>query len=551
MPGLSEAFERIGIGLEHHLPLSHAGGIALAVTDREEILGVAVRGFADAASGQPVKPETRFEIGSISKSFAAAVVMQEVEEGRLDLHVGINEILPWLELPEPFGPITLHHLLTHGSGLPMGTEDAPTGWGAAARLQELAPTFAPGEHFWYSNDAYKLVGLALERVTGTPIHDLLHQRLLAPLGMASSVAAITDEARLDLATGYEPMVYDRPPQLTHPLVPATWLVSNTADGSIVSNVIDMSAYARFLLNGGTGPDGPVLSAAAFAQLTTPHIDDPDDPDGAYAHYAYGLAVQAPGAPRRFIAHTGGMVGYTAQLLTLPDEGLGCVLLQNGYGSMRAVADFALEAVRANLAGEALPEVPPPRDPEAHPKAADFAGVYVGDRRTFEISVEDGHRVRLKVGPVGVVLHQDPLEAPSDAFLVPHGSLDRFALRFVRDREDRVVEAFHGDEWFRGERYAGPDPEPHPVAWEAFPGVYRSNIPWGEVMRIVLRKGRLALIWPREGELGEEDELTPLRDGWFAVGETWTPRRIRFDRVLDGHAAVAEFNGGRWYRSFET
>ena len=70
MPGLSEAFERIGAALEHHLPVSHAGGIALAVTDREEILGVAVRGFADAASGQPVKPETRFEIGSISTYFS-------------------------------------------------------------------------------------------------------------------------------------------------------------------------------------------------------------------------------------------------------------------------------------------------------------------------------------------------------------------------------------------------------------------------------------------------------------------------------------------------
>ena len=70
-------------------------------------------------------------IGSISKSFAAIVALQEVEAGRLDLHVSVNELLPWLELPEPFGPITLHHLLTHTSGLAAGTEDAPTGLGAA------------------------------------------------------------------------------------------------------------------------------------------------------------------------------------------------------------------------------------------------------------------------------------------------------------------------------------------------------------------------------------------------------------------------------------
>ena len=69
-------------------------------------------------------------IGSISKSFAAIVALQEVEAGRLDLHVSVNELLPWLELPEPFGPITMHHLLTHTSGLAAGTEDAPTGLGS-------------------------------------------------------------------------------------------------------------------------------------------------------------------------------------------------------------------------------------------------------------------------------------------------------------------------------------------------------------------------------------------------------------------------------------
>ncbi|HEX6131881.1 MAG TPA: serine hydrolase domain-containing protein, partial [Actinomycetota bacterium] len=117
MPGLVDAFELIGDAVEHHLPQTHAAGLALAVTDPEETLGVVVRGFADVAARAPVRPETRFEIGSISKQLAAIVALQEVEAGRLDLHVSVNELLPWLELPEPFGPITLHHLLTHTSGL--------------------------------------------------------------------------------------------------------------------------------------------------------------------------------------------------------------------------------------------------------------------------------------------------------------------------------------------------------------------------------------------------------------------------------------------------
>lgn len=542
MPGLQDAFERIGGALERHLTVSHAAGAALAVTDHEEILGVVVRGVADAAAATPVRPETRFQIGSISKSFAAAVALQEAEAGRLDLHASVNELLPWLELPESLGPITTHHLLTHSGGLVTGTEDAPTGLGAASALRHLPPTFPPGDQFWYSNDGYKLVGLILERIVGTSIQDLLHRRMLGPLGMASSVAAITDGVRADLATGYEPMYADRPPQLAHPLVPATWITSNTADGSIVSNVIDMSAYARFLLNRGDGPNGRALSEAAFGELTRRRIGVPGDPHD----YAYGLQVEKPGGSR-FVGHTGGMVGYTALLAIRPDDGLGCVMLQNGSGDRRGVVDDALEVIGRCLRGSPTPEPWFPREADVHPDAGAFEGRYEGDRRTLRVEAVHG-RVRLAVGPVGVTLTQDPLSDPGDVFLLPHPSLERFPLRFARDAEGRVVEAFHGDEWFRGDRWTGAQPERHPLEWEAYPGLYRSNDPWARAVRIVLRKGRLALQWPWEPE--EEPELTPLPDGSFAVGETWTPRRIRFERAIDGKTAVAVYNGGRWYRSFE-
>ena len=173
MPGLQDAFEAIGDAAEHHLPLTHAAGIALGVTDHEELLGIVVRGFADVAARSPVRPDTRFQIGSISKQFAAIVAMQEVEAGRLDLHVSVNELLPWLELPEPFGPITMHHLLTHTGGLPTGMEESPAGPGSVVVIRTAPPTRPPGERFHYSNTGYKLVGFVLEELTGTPIHELL------------------------------------------------------------------------------------------------------------------------------------------------------------------------------------------------------------------------------------------------------------------------------------------------------------------------------------------------------------------------------------------
>jgi CubicO group peptidase (beta-lactamase class C family) len=547
--GLAEAFERIGLALEHHLPVSHAAGAAIAVTDRHETLGVVVRGFADVASGTPVRPETRFMIGSISKSFAAMVVLQEVDAGRLDLHVSVNELLPWLELPEPFGPITMHHLLTHTSGLAAGTEDAPTALGAASRLRDIPPTFPPGEHFWYSNDGYKIVGLVLESVTGSSIHTLLRERILDPIEMKGSVAAIDDAVRTDLATGYEPMFTDRPAQLRHPLMPATFTISNSADGSIVSNVIDMAAHARLLLNRGDGPRGPILSGSMFDILATPFIERPEYPR---TFYGYGLIIGGD-EHGPWLAHGGGMVGYTALTAVEPESGLGVVMLQNGSGAKDDVHQYAFDAVRACLADEPLPDVWSPPEPTSIPGAASF----VGEFRDLEggeplLVLPDADGLRVTLGEASGRLERDPLNADvSDQFLVVHPELERFPMRFGRDDDGRAIEVFYGNRWFASGPYGGPAPEPVPEAWLAYPGLYRNDDPWMPTLRVVLRKGRLALQFPVElGDEGGDAELQPLDDGWFAAGESWEPRRIRFDRLVDGEAIVAEFNGGHWFRSFE-
>jgi CubicO group peptidase (beta-lactamase class C family) len=549
MAGLQEAFDRIGAALEHHLESSHAAGAALAITDREEILGVAVRGLADVAAGTPVRPETRFQIGSISKSFAGIVAVQEAEAGRLDLHVSVNEILPWLELPEPFGPITVHHLMQHTAGLAIGTEDAPTLAGALWLARQHPPTTAPGERHWYSNDGWKIVGACLERVTGSTIQDLLAERLFVPLGMRDSEARITEESYLRTAVGYEPTRWDQPAQLRHTLSPAARIVSDTADGSITSTVIDMAAYARLLLARGDLPDGRggrILDDAMFTTLTERGVDD-----GGGRSYAYGL-WQEDVDGHRWIGHTGGMVGYTAQLAVSPDEGLGLVILQNGGGNKHAVVAHALATVRASVAGDELPPVWAPPAPTEIPGADGYAGSYSGDDgRKLEVGVvEDG--VGITLGPLSVRLERDPLERePGDAFLVAHDALDRFPLEFVRDGTGSVVEAFHGTTWFRREGALVAEVAALPDDRQGLEGFYRNDDPWAPVLRILARKGRLALQWPYEvGNGSTAGELIPLEEGWFAVGAVRDPRRIRFHGDIDGKAVVAEYNGGRWYRSFE-
>jgi CubicO group peptidase (beta-lactamase class C family) len=535
MPGLKAAFERIGNALERRLPLTHAAGVALAVTDVDETLGVVVRGFADAASGTPVTPTTRFQIGSISKSFAAAIAVQEAEAGRLDLHASINELLPWLDVPEPFGPITPHHLLTHTSGLIMGTEEAFGALAVAERLRDRAPGFKPGERFWYSNDGYKLLGLVLERVAGAPVDRLIEERVLRPLGMTHSEAAITNATRADLATGYAPIHDDRPARLTHPLVPAQWTVSNTADGSIVSDVVDMAAYARAILNAGR----PLVSSAAFERLVTPAIADAELPGFGYG---YGWWVGRQDGRRR-IRHSGGMVGYTALLAVDPDNGLGCVMLLNGEGDRDEVVRYGLACVRAAVAGDELPDHYVAMSPETIDGAGEYAGSYgaLGVRR-------EGDSLAVTLDGVDARLHRT---STRDAFLVADEGLDRFELRFHRDSAGGVVAASHGSAWFDRD---GCDPlpiEPHPPAWDAYPGLYRSNDPWVPVIRIALRHGRLVRLATDSWEDPSEAPLVPLDDGTFRVGEEdWIPERISFGGAVAGRATRAMFNGGAWYRSFE-
>jgi D-alanyl-D-alanine carboxypeptidase len=541
VPGLAEAFERIGDAAEQHLPLTHAPGIALSVTDREAVLGVVVRGFADVAAETPVRPETRFEIGSISKQFAAILCLQEVEAGRLDLNISVNELLPWLDLSEPFGPITLHHLLTHTSGLPIGTEESPTGPGAIAIVRTLGPTFAPGERFSYSNDGYKLVGAVLERVTGRPVHELLRERIFGPLGMRSSEGAITNATRLDLAVGYSPVFDDRPPHLNHPLAPERWTVSGTADGSIVSSVVDMCAYARVLLGRGRatvdGAEVRLLSEEMFALMTTPYAETNE----RRSRYGYGVDLATEDG-HEIVAHSGGMVSHTALLVADLTSGLAAVALQNGEGDKAQLVDAALAAVRSAVAGEPVVATTFAA-PTAIPSASELAGTYTGERTIELRNTDDG--LRLVDGALGVILERWP--DGDDAFLVPTQGWDRYLLHVLRDENGAVAELVHGPERFAPSGRDLTPADAYPAAWDAFPGLYRSNDPWAPVTRIFLRAGKLWLCWPFEGV---EQELVPLDDGVFGVGDPRLPRRARFDDVLDGRAAVLHYNGGRWYRSFE-
>src|SRR6266540_4141048 len=298
--------------VERHLSTLQAPGIAIGLTSRDGSLGVITVGHANLPARQPVRPAHRFQIGSISKSFTAIAVLQEHEVGRLDLHAPVTEYLPWFNVPSPSAPVTLHHLLTHTAGLPTGQDFTGEGVHELWALRESGLGFAPGTRFHYSNAGYKALGMVLEAVTGHPWWELVRARILDPLHMGSTDPITAPEGRDRSVTGHVPPFDDRPRLPSHGLVPAPWIESATADGTICSTAEDMCAYIRMLLSGGD----PLLSGPSFARLIEPTAEDPQAPGEVYGYGMKTMTVDG----RTSIGHTGSTVGFSAWMEMDPDEG---------------------------------------------------------------------------------------------------------------------------------------------------------------------------------------------------------------------------------------
>jgi D-alanyl-D-alanine carboxypeptidase len=502
-------------------------GLAVAVTDRDGLLDSAGFGLADLERGAPVMPETRFEIGSIGKTFTAVALLQLAEENRLDLAAPATEYLPWFDAG-PGHAITMRELLTHSSGLIEGADLS-----ADSRFDVWAlrhtPRAEPGR-FHYSNVGYRALGYVLEELTAKRYPEVVSERILQPLGMHETDAAITHETRRNLAVGYTRWYDDRPPRRDHPLAPATWLETDTGDGSIAASAPELARFARLLLDRGE----PLLSPESFELLTERTVRA--DEGSWYGHGAWTTVVDG----RPLVGHGGSMPGFGSTLLADVEAGLAAVVLVNGpdEGDLtELVAVYALDALRAAAAGARLPE-PPVYDPLRVESAAEYAGRYEGPGGGLTVEAE-GDRLMLERGAERL-----PIEPrAADRFFVPHDDLSLFCLVFCRER-DTVVEAWHG-----ADRYVPAGAEAAalaglPAEWRPYPGHYRAANPWLENFRVVARGDRLRLVFP----WGPEEPLEPLGEGVFRWGEEdWWPERLRFDAVAGGEALRANLSGCDYYR----
>ncbi|MCP3961485.1 MAG: serine hydrolase [bacterium] len=530
-------------------------GLAVGLTHRDGWVWTGAYGVADLKLATPLTTEHMFEIGSISKMFTALSLLGLRDEGRFDPRAPVTASLPWFEAGGDGGAITGHHLLSHTSGIVANRDDVVGSWYMAHALRERPSRLAPGERFAYSNVGYQVLHAMLETLEERSITEVFAERIFEPLGMTSSRAGFTTAMREHMAVGYQPLYDDRPPHRSHPQVEAPWGEYDIGDGNVVSTPADLAAFLRMLLNRGATPaGGRIVSEESFELFM--------NPPGVKAlhsekrHYGYGIFAVRTGEGHTRLSHGGGMVGYITALEGDLDTGMGAVAFTNAMSDAPfLITSYALDALHAAAAGEPIPDPLPPVDLMKVAEAADYAGSYrePGGDRVLEVTAEgealflsspswaDGTRVQLESAGRG------------DGFLAHHPEiegLDLFLLCFGRDDDERVVELYHGEDWYVGDGYDGPTVFEAPERWRAYRGHYRSYSPWLSNFRVVLRKGELLVFTAGSAESGVGFErLTEIEPGVFAVGEQPTPERLVFDSVVDGKALRAVWSGHPFYRFF--
>jgi CubicO group peptidase (beta-lactamase class C family) len=378
----------------------HVVGASFALLDGDDVIEIAT-GVANMRSGLPSTPQTLFQIGSVTKVFTATLVMQLVEQGKLDLDAPIARALPELRLsrPELTQTVTIRHLLTHTSGID-GDHFADMGRGDdvlelyVASCAQLPQLYTPGKLCSYSNAGWSILGRVVEVATGMTWDSALAGLLLQPLQCASTVTLPEQAIVHPVAIGHLP---GEGADMTAPRPSPVWSLPRSLGpaGQICATAADVLRFARMHLDGGRAADGTqILSATTVASMQVPHVELIDPILGDFWALGWFGSDWEGG---RSIGHDGNTIGQAAFLRLLPDHHVAATLLTTG-GLSRAMYEELFSEVLADRAGvsvwrtPAVPEVPASIDLNV------CAGTYERYGFRYEIAAGDDGTLTLTPHP---------------------------------------------------------------------------------------------------------------------------------------------------------
>ncbi|WP_030759858.1 serine hydrolase [Streptomyces griseus] len=302
-------------------------------------------GVRDRVSGAPMDIHARFRIGSVSKTFSTVVLLQLVQEGRLELDQPVNRYLPGL-LPDD--RITVRHLLTHRSGLADYTNamfaDTVPGFEAVRNrvfsYQELVDlslseprTTEPGVSYRYSNANFVVVGMLIEELTGRPVADAYQQRIFQPLKLRDT-SYVHPDTRI---RGLHVRGYLHPDAAGEPLVDSTEQTVSWARsaGAVISSPADLNTFTSALMR------GRLLSPAMLEAMTT--VTPTDATNTRF--YGLGLRRYDLSCGAQVYGHTGTVQGYYTYAFSTRDgrRSLSALANTSNHGAANTALGGTLEA----------------------------------------------------------------------------------------------------------------------------------------------------------------------------------------------------------------
>ena len=351
--------------------------MSVAVVRGKDTVVMKGYGFADVENEVPATAQTVYRIGSITKQYTAAAVLQVIEQNKISLDDSLGKHLP--TAPGAWRTVPIRQLLNHTSGIPSYTSAGPR-WMSRMRLDlphdsligivaNDTMDFAPGSQWRYNNTGYYLLGMLLERVTGRSYAEVVREQLAAPLGLSNTMYCGTRPIIKRRAQGYqvaeEKLVNADPLSMSQPF----------SAGALCSTVGDLIAWQRALAA------GRVVKPASYASMTTP------EGAASRSHYGFGL-VSDTLAGRARVQHGGGINGFNSMLMYFPSDTLSIAVLANTNGPWA-------DRVANNIARAALgaPLVAPPARLVDLPTTAEERARLAG---TYSLALPNGRTLNLRV-----------------------------------------------------------------------------------------------------------------------------------------------------------
>ena len=368
-----------------------APSVAIGIVRGRDTITMRAWGQADIEQDVRATPRSVYRIGSVTKQFTSAAVMQLVEQGKVKLDDSIATYLS--NLPVAWRAVTVRQLLNHTSGIPSYTGIGPAWvrrWGEemnpdtlVALTGSLPMWFAPGTKWQYDNSGYVVLGMLIEKITGRSWGTDLSERFLKPLNLNDTYNCVAAPLVPRRAHGYETNGngWKNTPYLE--------MSQPYSAGAMCSTVADLAKWNRALNT------GHVVSAASYALMTTPA--------GAAVKSRYGFGLSRDTiAGRLTIAHGGGINGFTTGNLWVPSAELSVTVLANS-GSAHS-DDLVKQLARAALGAPLLqPLKVLPLAPTDRPRYVGvFALAFPNGTRDLTVAEQGDHLTAQLAGQGGAI-----------------------------------------------------------------------------------------------------------------------------------------------------